>query len=59
MITMADVRRHRRMCTLKRKRFHTQLEGRMYVLRRKFKVRLYLCPYCSGYHMTSQDAVRT
>ena len=52
-ITMEDVLRHRRMCTDKRKRFHTELEGRLYLLRRKFRTqRLYPCPYCSGFHFT-------
>lgn len=54
-ITMADVCRHRRMCTAKRKRFHTALDGRLYVIRRKFKsMRIYPCPYCSGFHMSSK-----
>ncbi len=56
MFTMVDVHRHRRMCTGKRKRFHTALDGRLYVLRRKFKkMRIYACPYCAGFHMSSKN----
>lgn len=55
VFTMADVHKHRRMCTGKRKRFHTAVEGNMYLIRRKFRqMRLYPCPYCSGFHMSSK-----
>lgn len=53
--TMADVLRHRRMCTGKRKRFATKLDGEMYLRRRKFnKHRVYACPYCEGFHFTKK-----
>lgn len=55
--TMKDVYAHRRMCTAKAKRFATAFDARVYVLCRKFKkMRVYQCPHCSGFHLTSLRA---
>jgi hypothetical protein len=53
--TMRDVYAHRKMCTAKAKRFSTVFDARIYIARRRFKnMRVYPCPYCAGFHMTSR-----
>lgn len=55
--TMRDVYAHRKMCTAKAKRFATAFDARVFVARRRFKgMRVYPCPHCYGFHLTSRRA---